>query len=239
VQRTRRTVTLEADEVARADYVWATPWLTVLEQRADGGTLPAAWSLELASALADLPGVTLLSRLVPVFYGAVALLRALVVVEGRVDAARVPNPVRAPCSVHAEDAEIRFPWAAWATAWPRLREELRGSPLPFSLIAKRAVDARLGGLEVAIVDVQAPAGWERSVDALVDAVCGHGLPCVGHVGKSLSQALATATFDGYYASVPRDGLALDPCLHPHCARDGVPRAYASVRGGPTPWWQLR
>lgn len=223
-QTMRLTRHLEDSDVRAATVVWMSSTFAVMEAPADAeNRVRVDWSVQLVSWLADLPGVTSFTRQVPGFYEFTALLRGLVVWSGRLHTARVPNPILAPCSVHAEDAEVQFPWADWIARWRDIVDALRGG---VSLILKKADD-------VAILDVQAAVGREDVVDAVVARVCAIVTHCRLHVGKSVPTEWAQRTFAAYNVS----RTTPEVCYHPFCARDGVARPYVSARGRQD-WWTL-
>lgn len=235
-QLTRRTAAVTQSDVEAHEALWMTSTVTVLEHfetPADAGwaSLPDA-SIQLVGALADLPGVTAFTRLVPSFYEITPLLRSLVVVSGRLRTSQTPNPILAPCSVHAEDAAVRMPWSEWtASLWKVARQALGDADASCSLIVKRAYD-RAWATHVAVVDVQAAVGREAAVAKVVDALCERASRCVLHVGKSLPARWAKATFTHYYAGtlgVPVDVAAPAACYHPFCTRADSPVAYTSLR----------
>lgn len=233
---TRVTEAADAD-VAAASVAWLAGGLAVLETSTDpDGRRAADWSVRLSATFADLPGVTALTRLLPAFYDATALLRGVVVVSGRLTTERTPNPVLAPCTVRAEDAEVRVPWRAWAAAWRAVADAAQARSC--SLIVKRGFDRAWPDDDVAIVDVQASVGREAAVDEVVQALCERAPRCALHVGKSAPPSRARETFRAYYSDALGVPALTQPparCLHPFCARDGVARVHDSVRPAPR-WW---
>lgn len=206
----------------RDTIVWASRVATVTERRGDSDALPVAWSVRLSSLLADLPGVSAVASLLPTFFSLTPLFRGLVVLSGTVE--DLPNPVLAPCTVRAEDAEVRLPWADFV----RLDLEL---DTRWSLIAKRAFDP-LWMDDVAIVDVQSTD--EALVDEVVERLCASR--CVLHLGKSVSPHRAADAFAHYYAGTTPE--APSPCYHPWCTRTGMPTPYVSARGRLAAPWLL-
>lgn len=135
----------------------------------------------------------------------------------------LPNPILAPCTFRAENAEMRVEWGGWVHLLRTLLGDGEGSGegegegegvgdgegngntkklrRGVSLIAKRAKDSCWGDMDVAIVDVQSADGngaAEEEAERMADEAEGAGFRVTFSPGKMVPEKWRTKMFEEYF-----------------------------------------